>query len=568
MTGPLDDPAFGLGAYGLDAAPPRAALGTHDVSNQPPPFAGRNAFATDPAFREAALREAGDWAKPALDALGAEVGSAAVLEAGALANRHPPELATFDRTGMRLDEVRFHPSYHALMARATAHRIHDVAWAREAEGKSGGHVLHAALLALFTQAEPGVMCPISMTYASAPLLRRTPALAEAWLPKLVGGRYDPRLLPVSEKRGVTLGMAMTEKQGGSDVRANETRAAPDGADAYRLTGHKWFCSAPMSDAFLTLAYVPGGLSCFLVPRVTPDGARNAVHLMRLKDKLGNRSNASAEIEYHGAWALLVGEEGRGVATILEMVHGTRLDTIFGSLGIMRAALARAHHHVSHRRAFQKALIDQPLMRAVIADLQIAYEAAVVLAFRIARAVEGADEGERAFARLGVALGKYLLNKSCAPFVAECLECLGGSGYVEESGMPLLYREAPLNAIWEGSGNVIALDVLRTLARSPEALDAVRAELALSRGADARLDAHVQSLERDLAGGRVDEGAARHVAERLALALQGALLVRHAPATIADAFCATRLAGGPTLTYGALPGGIDTGALVARVAEPG
>lgn len=575
MTGSFDDPAAGFDFYGLDAAPPRAELGTHAVANQPPPFAGRNAFTTDTAFREAALREAGgtrEWAEPALTALGAEVGSAAVLEAGALANRCPPELVSFDRAGMRLDEVRFHPSYHALMALATAHRIHDVAWAREGEGKSGGHVLHAGLLALFTQAEPGVMCPISMTYASAPLLRRVPALAGTWLPKLVGGRYDPRLLPVSEKAGITIGMAMTEKQGGSDVRANETRAAPEGAGgegaAYRLTGHKWFCSAPMSDAFFTLAHAPGGLSCFLVSRVTPDGARNAIHLMRLKDKLGNRSNASAEIEYHGAWALLVGEEGRGVATIIEMVHGTRLDTIFGSLGIMRAALARAHHHVSHRRAFQKTLIDQPLMRAVLADLQIEYEAAVALAFRIARSVEGADANERAFARLAVALGKYLLNKRCAPFVAECLECLGGSGYVEESGMPLLYREAPLNAIWEGSGNVVALDVLRTLARSPEALDALRAELAASHGADARLDAAAAALERDLAGGRLDEAAARHVAERLALALQGALLVRHAPAAIADAFCATRLAGGPTMTYGALPAGGDTTAIVARVADAG
>ncbi|WP_084327466.1 isovaleryl-CoA dehydrogenase [Salinarimonas rosea] len=552
------------------AAPPLAELATHAVTNQPPPFGPRDLFASDPAFRDAALRATGAWAEPALAALGRAAGSDAVREAGVLANRHPPELVTFDRYGRRLDEVRFHPSYHALMRLAMEHRIHDVAWARAAAGEGGGHALHAALLALFTQAEAGVMCPISMTYASVPALRRQPEVAQAWLDRLIGGRYDPVLRPASEKAGVTLGMAMTEKQGGSDVRANATRAEPAGAGGpsadYRLTGHKWFCSAPMSDAFLTLAVAPGGLSCLLVPRVLPDGTRNAIHVMRLKDKLGNRSNASSEIEYHGAHAVLIGAEGEGVRTIIEMVHGTRLDTVFGSLGIMRAALAQAHHHVRHRRAFQRTLIDQPAMRGVIADLQLDYEAAAALAFRVAQAFDASGESERAFARLGVALAKYQLNKRAPGFVAECLECLGGGGYVEESDLPRLYREAPLNGIWEGSGNVIALDVLRTLARAPDAMAALETELAAATGADRRLDAAIRALPGELRAAADDEGAARRTCERIALTLQGALLVRHAPPATADAFCAARLAGDGGRAYGTLPGATDIAAVAARVTD--
>jgi putative acyl-CoA dehydrogenase len=391
-------------------------------------------------------------------------------------------------------------------------------------------------------------------------------VAGPWLDKLLGGQYDAPLKPIAQKAGITVGMAMTEKQGGSDVRANTTRAfpidQPGPGQPYRLVGHKWFCSAPMSDGFLTLAYAEGGLSCFLVPRIRPDGERNTIQVMRLKDKLGNKSNASSEIEYHDAYAELLGEEGRGVSVIIDMVHHTRLDTMAGTLGIMRMGLAQAVHHVSGRRAFQKTLIDQPAMRSVIADLALEYEAAAALTMRVARAFDGVSEEERAFARLSVALGKYWLTKRNPNFIYEAMECHGGAGYVEESPMPRLYREAPLNAIWEGSGNVIALDILRTLGKEPAALGAWRAEIAGARTADARLDAAAREVEERLAGG-LAENQARWVAERMALVLQGALLVRHAPHAVADAFCATRLAGDWGRSYGTLPPGADVDAIVAR-----
>jgi putative acyl-CoA dehydrogenase len=542
---------------------PRTELETHEVFNQPGEFAGRDLFATDTALREAAIREGGAWVEAPLTALGRAVGSEQVLEWGADANRSPPELVTFDRYGRRVDEVRFHPAYHQLMALAMEHRIHDIAWMAD---RPGGHVAHAALLALFTQAEAGVMCPISMTYACVPALRRQPDVAAPWLDKLLGGYYDPALRPIAEKAGITVGMAMTEKQGGSDVRANTTRAfpfeAPGPGQGYRLVGHKWFCSAPMSDGFLTRAYAEGGLSCFLVPRITPDGERNTIQVMRLKDKLGNKSNASSEIEYHDAYAELLGEEGRGVSVIIDMVHHTRLDTMAGTLGIMRMGLAQAVHHVSGRRAFQKTLIDQPAMRSVIADLALEYEAAAALTMRVARAFDGVSEEERAFARLSVALGKYWLTKRNPNFIYEAMECHGGAGYVEESPMPRLYREAPLNAIWEGSGNVIALDILRTLGKEPAALAAFQAEIADPRSADARLDAAAREIEDRLAQG-VAENQARWIAERMALVLQGSLLVRHAPPAVADVFCATRLAGDWGRSYGTLPGGADIDAILAR-----
>ena len=550
---------------------PSAHLATHEVTNQPPEFAGRNLYASDPALREAVLREGAAWVDARAEALGAAAGSEEVLEAGELANRHPPELVTFDRYGRRVDEARFHPAYHQLMGLAMEHRIHDIAWADEAAGEAaggaaGGHVAHAVLLALFTQAEAGTMCPMTMTYAAVPALRSTPEVTAPWLAKLIGGRYDAPLRPIGAKAGVTVGMAMTEKQGGSDVRANATRAERTpgaGERAYRLTGHKWFCSAPMSDGFLTLAYAPGGLSCFLVPRIAPDGERNRIQVMRLKDKLGNKSNASSEIEYHGAHAELLGEEGRGVNVIIDMVHHTRLGTIAGTLGIMRMALAQALHHASHRRVFQKTLIDQPLMEAVLADLALEYEAAVALTLRVARAFDGADESERAFARLAVAVAKYWLTKRCANFVYECMECLGGAGYVEETPLPRLFRESPLNAIWEGSGNVIALDILRTFAREPQALAAFAAELRRAAGADARLDAAIAGVLDGLAAARPVEAEARFVAERLALTLQAALLARHAPSAVADAFIATRIAGGGGRSYGAVPRGFAAAPIVAR-----
>jgi putative acyl-CoA dehydrogenase len=542
---------------------PRTQLLTHEVLNQPGEFAGRDLYATDTALREAAVREGGAWVEAPLKALGQAVGSEQVLEWGETANRFPPELVTFDRYGRRIDEARFHPAYHQLMALAMEHRIHDIAWT---EGRPGGHVAHAALLAMFTEAEAGVMCPISMTYACVPALRRQPDVAGPWLDKLLGGKYDAALKPIAQKAGVTVGMAMTEKQGGSDVRANTTRAfpleTPGPGQPYRLVGHKWFCSAPMSDGFLTLAYTDAGLSCFMVPRILPDGERNAIQVMRLKDKLGNKSNASSEIEYHDAYAVLLGEEGRGVSVIIDMVHHTRLDTMAGTLGIMRMGLAQAVHHVSGRRVFQKTLIDQPAMRSVIADLALEYEAAAALTMRVARAFDGTSDEERAFARLAVALGKYWLTKRNPNFIYEAMECHGGAGYVEESPLPRLYREAPLNAIWEGSGNVIALDILRTMAKEPAAVAAYQAEIADARTADARLDAAAREVEQRLAGG-LAETQARWIAERMALVLQGALLVKHAPPAVADAFCATRLAGDWGRSYGTLPAGADVEAIVAR-----
>jgi putative acyl-CoA dehydrogenase len=541
------------------AIAPRARLETHTVENQPPPFAGHNLYLTDLALREAVQREAGDWLDGRASALGAVAGSEDVLALGEAANRNKPELVSFDRYGRRLDEVRFHPSYHSLMALAMEHRIHDLAWAVDTPGR---HLGHAALLAIFGQAEAGTMCPIEMTYAAVPTLRAQQDVTSPWLDKLIGGRYDPSLGPIADKSGITLGMAMTEKQGGSDVRANTTRAQPLGGHTYSLVGHKWFCSAPMSDGFLTLAQAADGLTCFLVPRVTPAGERNAIHLMRLKDKLGNTSNASAEIEYHGAYALRIGDEGQGVKVIIDMVHHTRLGTVAITVGLMRRALAEAVNHVAGRRAFQKTLIEQPVMIGVVADLALEYEAAVALAMRVARFLGEPGSEARALGRLAIALAKYLLTKRCPNFVYECLECHGGVGYVEETPMPRLFRESPLNAIWEGSGNVIALDVLRTLSREPAALEAYAAEVALAKGGNTQLDRAALEL---MAYARkpVDEAQARWLCERMALVLQGSLLVRHAQRAVADAFCARHFGEGAGLTYGAFPVAIDSAAIIRR-----
>ncbi len=517
---------------------PCTSLATHEVTNQPPDFAPRNLYTTDPILRDAVAREGAGWADARLVELGAAAGSEQVLEWGEQANRYPPELRTFDRYGRRIDEVRFHPAYHALMDLAMRSRIHSIAWTA---GHPGGHVAHAAMLAVFTGAEAGVMCPVSMTHAAVPVLRRRGDIAAQWLPKILDGTYDAPLRPITEKGGITVGMAMTEKQGGSDVRANTTRATRAG-DAWRLVGHKWFCSAPMSDAFLTLAQTPAGLSCFFVPRIDSAGARNLIRLMRLKDKLGNRSNASAEIEYHEAEAHLVGEEGQGVSTIIDMVHQTRLDTMAGTLGIMRMALAQALHHASHRRAFQKTLIDQPVMRCALAGLVVDYAAAVALTLRAARTFdEGGDD--RALGRLIVAVGKYWLGRRAADFVYRCMECLGGAGYIEESPLPRLYREAPLNSIWEGSGNVIALDVLRTVRKEPRAMPAYWAEIDPARGCNPDLDRAADVL-RTIVRGEGAEMWARPVAGRLAALLQAALLVRYAPPEVADAFCGMTLGGEP------------------------
>jgi putative acyl-CoA dehydrogenase len=544
---------------------PATRLTTHEVINQPGEFGGRNLYTTDLVLREASLREGGNSLEAPLAALGELVGSERVLDLGAQANRQLPELTTFDRYGRRIDEVRFHPAYHELMRLAMEHGIHDLPWRAQ---EPSSHVAHAAMLALFTQAEAGTMCPINMTYAVVPALRAGGEVGAPWLAKLVGGRYDAPLAPLAQKRGITMGMAMTEKQGGSDVRANTTRAhrlEGSGSHAYRLVGHKWFCSAPMSDGFLTLAYADRGLSCFLVPRITPAGERNTIAIMRLKDKLGNKSNASSEIEYHDTYAELLGEEGRGVNVIIEMVHHTRLGTIAGTIGMMRMALAQAVHHASGRSAFQKKLIDQPVMRAVLADLALEYEAAALLTMRVARAFDGRDESQRAFARLAVAASKYWLTKRNPNFVYECMECLGGAGYVEESPLPRLFRESPLNAIWEGSGNVIALDILRTLTREPAAVTAYAAELELAYGAHRVFDQSAVAFLDELARAPIAEAEARACAERLALLLQASLVIRHTPSAVADAFVATRIAGQGRQTFGTLPRAVDVSAILARQA---
>lgn len=557
-----------------DVAEGRSARSTHDVTNQPPPLQDYDVYDADRVLYEAVEREGAGWAHAELHALGELAGSPTAIAWGFDADVHRPVLRTHDRFGHRVDEVAFHPAYHDLLGTAVRHGLHAAPWA---DPRPGSHVARAAGFLVWSQVDAGVGCPASMSYASVPVLRAEPELAAAWLPALTGRHYDPGLRPVAHKAGALLGMAMTEKQGGSDVRANTTRAVPDGpGGAYRLTGHKWFCSAPMSDAFLVLAQAPGGLTCFLLPRVLPDGVRNRLRLQRLKDKLGNRSNASAEIELDDALGWALGPEGRGVATIVEMVALTRLDCVIGTAALLRHGVAQAVHHAAHRRAFGRALVDAPLMEAVLADLAVESEAATVLAMRLARAVDrcehGEDDGhESALRRLGTALGKYWVCKRGPAATAEALECLGGNGYVEESIMPRLYREAPVNSVWEGSGNVNALDMLRAVSRSPEVADVLLDELTAGRGADHRLDSFARRLATDLReavaaarAGRSDpvERGARRLVERMALALTGSLLVRHSPPAVADAFCAGRLGDGG-LTFGTLPDGVDTAAIVAR-----
>ena len=490
-----------------------------------------------------------------LDEFGGKAGTAEAIEWGTLANENPPVLHTHDRFGNRCDEVAFHPAYHQVMRLSVGYGIHNLPWANP---QRGAHVARAALAMLASQNEAGHVCPVSMTYSAVPVLRRNAGLAREWEPRVHSNVYDPSFRAASEKSGALIGMAMTEKQGGSDVRANTTRAEPMGADEYIIDGHKWFCSAPMCDAFLVLAQAPGGLTCFFLPRWTPDGQRNGFHLQRLKSKLGNRANASGEVEFHRAWSRRIGEEGRGVATIIEMVNHTRLDCIMGSAALMRQALVQAVHHARHRRAFGSALIDQPLMRNVLADLAIESEAATLLLMRVARAF---DEGDRAFARLAVAIGKFWISKRAAAFAAEALECLGGNGYVEESMMPRLYREAPLNSIWEGSGNVIALDVLRAIAKEPEALEQVLAEIRIT--GDARVENFTENIR-----STVSEGVARRFSERLAIALQASLMIRFSPAAMADAFCASRLGGDCGRVFGTLPPETDWNSVIALCDEAG
>ncbi|MEU7322740.1 acyl-CoA dehydrogenase family protein [Streptomyces griseoviridis] len=545
--------------------PPQSPYVTHDVTNQPPPLTPYDA-SEDAALLEGVRREGAGWAEAEVRALGLRAGGAEAREWGELANEHAPVLRTHDRYGHRVDEVDFHPSWHRLMEVAVGAGLAGAPWADE---RPGAHVARTAGGLVWGHTEAGHGCPTSMTYAAVPALRAQPDLAKVYEPLLTSRVYEPGLTVPTDKRGLLAGMGMTEKQGGSDVRTNTTAATPTAEPGvYTLRGHKWFTSAPMCDVFLVLAQAPDGLSCFLVPRVLPDGTRNPFRIQRLKDKLGNRSNASSEPEFDGTVAWLVGPEGRGVKTIIEMVNCTRLDCVMASATLMRASFLEAGHHATHRRAFGARLSEQPLMRNVLADLALESEAATTLTLRLAgaadRAVRG-DAREAAFRRIATAVGKYWVTKRGPAFTAEALECLGGNGYVEESGMPRHYREAPLLSIWEGSGNVNALDVLRALRRDSGTAQALFDELALATGADGRLDTAVRGLRDLLATG--SEAGARRLVERIALVLQASLLVRHAPPAVADAFCATRLAGDWGHAFGTLPYGADLTAILDR-ALPG
>jgi putative acyl-CoA dehydrogenase len=547
--------------------PAATAHRTHDVANQVPPLVDYDLYAADRALRDAVVAFGSAASEPLLHRVGAFSGRPEAIAWGFEANANPPKLAVFDRFGNRIDSVDFHPSYHRLMEAATGFGLHSAAWS---ERSAGSHVERAAAFYLWTQVEAGHGCPISMTHASIPALRAQPEIASVWEPLIFARSYDGTLRPATEKGSALIGMAMTEKQGGSDVRANTTSATPlEGGGSgtpYTLVGHKWFCSAPMCDAFLVLAQAPGGLSCFLVPRFLPDGAKNVFSLQRLKDKLGNRSNASSEVEFDGTIGWLVGAEGRGIHTIVEMVNFTRLDCIIGSAAGMRQALAQATHHAAHRSAFGKLLYDQPLMQNVLADLALESEAATLLFARLAAACDRHAKGdahEGRLKRIGTAFGKYWVCKRAPGHVSESLECLGGNGYVEETIMPRLYREAPLNSIWEGSGNVNALDVLRAMAKEPGVLDSYFHEVDAVKGADARLDAASAALRKELANPVDAERRARTIVERMAVVFQAALVVATSPAPVADAFCASRLGGDWGFAYGTLPAGSDLKAIVAR-----
>ncbi|WP_370152574.1 isovaleryl-CoA dehydrogenase [Ferrovibrio sp.] len=546
--------------------PANAAFDTHEVLNQPPALEDYNLFATDRGLVNAAEVNGAGWAKDQLAAYGAKLGSAWAIEQGRLAHRFPPQLKLFDRFGHRRDEVEFHPAWHNIMGLIIGEGLHSAPWA---DPKPGAHVARAAAYVMHAQIEPGSQCPTTMTYGSVPALKRDAAIAAEWLPKIYSRSYDPAMKPVAQKSGALIGMGMTEKQGGSDVRANTTRALPAGAGGpgqeYVITGHKWFFSCPQIDAHLVLAQAPGGLSCFFMPHWLPDGTPNAIRIQRLKDKVGNKSNASSEVEFENAHGWLLGEEGRGVPTIIEMGTYTRLDCALGSAGLLRGAVAQALHHVYHRRAFQRHLIDQPLMTNVVADLALESEAATLLALRLARAFDRAEASEQgaAFRRLCTPAVKYWVCKRAPNAVVEAMEVHGGNGYVDEGPLGLLYKEIPLNSIWEGSGNVMCLDVLRALQKHPDSIEAYFAELIPARGNDKALDAAINDLKAEFADTAEMEHRARHVVEKMMVTLQGALLVRHSIPAVADAFCASRLGGDWGRAFGTLPKGTDTRAIADR-----
>jgi putative acyl-CoA dehydrogenase len=535
----------------------------YEVTNQPPPLEPYNLLHTDRALSEALMRENAGWAADALTVLGKTLGEPDTIRLGFAANANPPVLHAFDRYGHRIDEVEFHPAWHALLSLAVEAGLHSSPWAAP---RAGAHVARAAGTFMLAQIESGVYCPIAMTYGAVPALRHAPATASEWLPRIFTRQYDPRFRPASEKTGVLLGMAMTENQGGSDLRTNTTQAEFRGSDGprrlYRLTGQKWFMSAPMCDGFLVLALAKAGLSCFLVPRWTRDGGRNAIHLVRLKDKLGNRSNASSEVEFAGTEGELIGEEGRGIPTIIEMSNYARLDCAIGSAGLMRQAVAQAIHHATYRVAFQKKLIDQSLMTNVLADLALESEAATVLTMRLARTYDETDEAALIWRRVMTPAAKFWICKRAPAVAAEAMEVLGGSGYVEDCVMPRLYREAPVNSIWEGAGNIMCLDVLRALERMPGEL--LLRDVTESARAETRLQTAADRLQRKLSGHDwKDESQARAIVRDLVLAMQAALLLKHAPAPVAEAFCSSRLGEEAGGAFGLLPRGIDCRAIVAR-----
>jgi putative acyl-CoA dehydrogenase len=544
---------------------PIAQLPTHEVVNMPPYMGDQDLWQGDHALRHWIKVHDGKGHSEHLAHVGRLTGLNDTFEKADQANRQGPELRAYDRYGMRINAVEFHPAYHDLMDLAISNKVHNFAWANEG---NAGHVGQSALTYMFCQPEGGVMCPMAMTYSVVPSLRLAPSLEREWMPRLMSTKYDRRDIPAEEKTSAMIGMFMTEKQGGSDVRTNSTVAVPDG-DGYLLTGHKFFCSAPMCDAFLVLANTDSiGISCFLVPRWRPNGTRNNLYIQRMKDKLGNKSNASTEMEFQDTYGVMVGEEGRGIRTIIEMVTGNRLYCAMSSAGIMRQALVQALHHTTHRSAFQKRLIQQPLMQNVLADMAVEVEAALALGLRVARAMDNVDDpGEAALARIGTAVAKYWNTKRCPSLVAEALECHGGPGYVEESIMPRLYREAPLNSIWEGSGNVMGLDVMRSMGREAEAIPAVMTELEKARGNHPNLDRAIDDLRDELTDLEGLEGRMRTVTEMMALTLQGALLTSQGDSAVADAFCASRLAPRYRGAFGTLPKGLDLDTVISR-ALPG
>jgi len=539
-----------------------AADATHEVTNQPPPLVGYNAYSGDRILIDAAKRAGAGWIEPEATSLGALVGSERMQLLADQANRYGPVLKSHDRFGNRIDAVEFHPACHELMSLAFGAGLHSLAWTAT---QGGGFAARATLNYLWNQGEQGISCPVTMTFAGVQVLRHAPALDAEWRPKLTARSYDQRPLPIAQKSAATIGMAMTEKQGGSDLRANSTVASPV-EGGYRLTGHKWFCSAPMSDAFLALARLEDRVTCFLVPRSLPDGSRNPFFIQRLKDKIGNRSNASAEIEFRNTFAHLVGPAGKGIATIIEMAHLTRFDIVVASAGMMRAGLTQALRHAAHRRAFGRRLAEHAAMQNVLADLALESEAATLTAFRLAQAFDrGAqDANERVLARIMTPIGKYWLCKRNPVFTVEAMECLGGNGFVEDGPFGRLFRESPLNGIWEGSGNVICLDVLRSVEREPDSLPALLKEIALGADENPHLKKMLATLSREFADRSNLESRARRLVEMAAIALQASLMTRYADSRAAAAFCASRLGGDWGHVPGTLPAGTPCAALLERL----